>query len=102
VLVAEFHEVVSLWCSCRAKVSGSGQPFTRQLNKDGQQRWLLAHFGVCEHYRFQLGASMSPPVEYTRRVQPNPSLNRTVYGRPPGPGLWHIVHHHRPGPGVLP
>ena len=36
------------------------------------------------------------------RVRPNPSLNRSANGRPPGPGWWYAVHFHQPGPGVLP
>ena len=33
---------------------------------------------------------------------PNPSLNRTGYGRQRKPGLWHMVHHHSPGLRRLP
>ena len=36
------------------------------------------------------------------RVRPNPSLNRSSYGRPPWPGLGHAVHSPIPGQGVLP
>ena len=37
-----------------------------------------------------------------QKVLPNPSLNRSADGRPPGPGWWYAVHFHQPGPGVLP
>jgi hypothetical protein len=35
-------------------------------------------------------------------ARPNPSLNRSTNGGPPGPGRWYAVHFHRPGPGVPP
>ena len=33
-------------------------------------------------------------------LKPNPSLKRSVNGRPSGPGLWYAAHFHRPGPGL--
>ena len=36
------------------------------------------------------------------RVLPNPSFNRTRYGRPPWPGWRYAVHFRQPGQGVLP
>ncbi|CAD5374683.1 hypothetical protein RA210_U680004 [Rubrivivax sp. A210] len=35
-------------------------------------------------------------------MMPNPSLNRTSYGRPPWPVLRYTVHYLSPGQGVLP
>ena len=34
------------------------------------------------------------------RVRPNPSLNRTRYGKRRKPGLRHMVHHLSPGLGI--
>jgi len=35
-------------------------------------------------------------------MTPNPSFNRTRYGRPPWPGRRYAVHFRQPGQGVLP
>jgi hypothetical protein len=44
------------------------------------------------------GSSLAPH----RAMTPNPSLKRSVNGRPPGPVWRHTVHFRQPGPGVLP
>ena len=36
------------------------------------------------------------------RALPNPSVNRSTNGRPPGPVWRYAVHFRQPGPGVLP
>jgi hypothetical protein len=48
----------------------------------------------------QVAAQSSHSQSYPPR--PNPSLNRTRYGRPPWPGLRYAVHFLSPGQGVLP
>jgi hypothetical protein len=47
-------------------------------------------------------ASKMVAMIISARETPNPSLNRSANGRPPGPVRWYAVHFHRPGPGVLP
>jgi hypothetical protein len=43
------------------------------------------------------------PLQFSGKPSaPNPSLNRTSYGRPPWPGLRYAVHCLSPGQGVLP
>ena len=36
------------------------------------------------------------------RMTPNPSVNRSANGRPPGLGWWYAVYFHQSGPGGLP
>ncbi len=36
------------------------------------------------------------------QLRPNPSLNRSTNGRPPGPVWRYTVHFRQPGPGALP
>ena len=50
----------------------------------------------CLQVNFGRRSRSTPPA------RPNPSLNRTGYGRQRKPGLWHIVHHHSPGLRCLP
>jgi hypothetical protein len=47
-------------------------------------------------------SSLRWPERHPAKLQPNPSLKLTRYGRLCKPGLWHMVHHHRPGLHSLP
>jgi hypothetical protein len=48
--------------------------------------------------KFKQGMSAQSAIQ----PLPNPTLNRSTNGRPPGPGRRYAVHCLRPGPGVLP
>ena len=48
------------------------------------------------------GRQLRPRPYSEKPSAPNPSLNRTSYGRPPWPGLRYAVHYLSPGQGVLP
>jgi len=45
---------------------------------------------------------LTPPPRPQCRVLPNPSVNRTRYGKSPWPGWRYAVHFRHPGQGVLP
>jgi hypothetical protein len=46
--------------------------------------------------------SLNPRIFTSMAATPNPSFNRTRYGRPPWPGRRYAVHFRQPGQGVLP
>jgi len=47
-------------------------------------------------------SSTPSPAGQRMKLMPNPSFNRTRYGRPPWPGWRYAVHFRQPGQGVLP
>jgi hypothetical protein len=107
-------------CSATHHTSGAnfrGQGFTQSFMFRGPQcnaRGAMQVLGGCRRRgvpRLLLlqrrvaskiaGTKTQPARQHCARM-PNPSLNRSTNGRPPGPGRWYAVHFHRPGPGVLP
>ena len=71
------------------------QFLARQGLRRGARSTCCGVRGVTMPWRAQHQRSLGAAL-------PNPSLNRSANGRPPGPGWWYAVHFHQPGPGVLP
>jgi len=88
------------------------RPFTNPLRCSGPLKLLresVPRYGL-QRERQLSGAGHqgprsllpSPPVCPLGAALPNPSLNRSANGRPPGPVWRYAVHFRQPGPGVLP
>jgi hypothetical protein len=94
------EEVVSSWCIRRAGYRGDYEPTSRRLNCI--LRWPLKLLAIAEqglgYFAVGTAAASGKPLS----VLPNPSVNRSANGRPPGPGLRYAVHSPSPGQGVLP
>jgi hypothetical protein len=53
-------------------------------------------------YSMPMGRSSRPAPSEVAPLRPNPSFNRTRYGKRRKPGLRHMVHHLSPGLRRLP
>jgi hypothetical protein len=94
------EEVVSLWCSRRAGFRRGYEPTSRRLNCIlWRPLELLAIAEQCLGY-FAVGTATASGKPLS--VLPNPSVNRSANGKPPGPRYSAGLHFLQRGPGALP
>jgi len=79
--------------------SSCGYAAAQRRGPRGSSAWSRTH--RCRATRSRVPSSNPAPV-CRGPVLPNPSFNRTRYGRPPWPGRRYAVHFRQPGQGVPP